>query len=257
MRHFVSLFNNERGITLVELLLAIVISTLVLGIAYGLLLMGMKTYEKVGIEQGLRDEADYVVAQIMQTFYDGEISDIKNECQKLTSSPLPEPPESEKNICIEIHKTVASKISTSTDNTWGMASFNELKDSLLVKQIKIVKETIDGKDVNSLIIQDYIAEKKDNKITIKEALGAPKNLHSSKYDFVITPKGDHTAGSEINATCSYESKIITDSFETDPTKKKFINKKCTNGIVDISLLIKRANVYDDKYTLELKSQFGF
>lgn len=254
MRHYANLLKNNQGFTIIEVLAAFVISTLVLAIAYGLLLAGMKTYEKIGIEQSMRDEADYVVSRIMQTFYEGEISDIKKDCLT-TSSTMPE---SDKNICIEIHKTVASKIATGDNKKVGITSFNELRNSLIVSQIKIVKETTDGVDVNNVVIEEYEAVREDNKIKITNPLAPPERINSDKYDFVIAPKGSTDEGTEINAICSYESSIITDTDETDPTKlTKLINKKCSNGIVDISLMIKRANVENDKYKLQLKSQFGF
>jgi len=255
MRHIAKLLENSRGITLVELLAALTISTLVLGIAYGLLMMGYKTYEKVGIEQSLRDEADYVVSRIMAKFYEGDISDIKNKCQGATSTF----PETDKNICIEIQKTVTSKIAKSENSKVGITSFNELKNSLYVTQIKIIKDTVDGKEINNVVIEDYEAERSGDgeKIILKTPPLSTEKLHSDHYDFFIAPKGTNENGSEINATCSYESTIITDPTESDPTKRKYIDKKCINGIVDISLIIKRANIVDDSYKLQLKSQFGF
>lgn len=246
MRHYANLVKNNHGVTLIELLAALVISALVLGIAYGLLIAGYKTYEKVGIEQGLRDEGDYVVSRIMQTFYDGDISNIKN-CDP-TPSTLPG---TDKNICINIYKTLASKIATGSNSKVGIASFNELKNNLTVTQIKIMEETVDGKKVNNVVIDEYDAEKVNDEINITN-LSSSEKINTSKYDFYIAPE----TGSEINATCSYEAAIITD--QTDPANRnKFINKKCSNGIVDISLVVKRANVSNDRYKLELKSQFGF
>ncbi|WP_458412334.1 PilW family protein [Schinkia sp. CFF1] len=249
MRHYANLVKNNQGVTLIELLTALVISALVLGIAYGLLMAGYKTYEKVGIEQGLRDEGDYVVSRIMQTFYDGDISNIKN-CDP-TPSTLPG---TDKNICINIYKTVASKIATGSNSKVGIASFNELKNNLTVTQIKIIEETIDGKKVNNVVIDEYEAEKVNDKINISNFISSEK-INTGKYDFYIAPKMSTETGSEINATCSYEAAIITD--QTTTIRNKFINKKCSNGIVDVSLIVKRANVSNDKYKLELKSQFGF
>ncbi|MEC1759130.1 PilW family protein [Schinkia azotoformans] len=254
MRHYANLLKNNHGVTLIELLTALVISTLVLGIAYGLLLTGYKTYEKVGIEQGLRNEADYVVSQIMQTFYKSDISDIKQSCQSTSTNPST----SGKNICIEVHSTAGLQVTTNNNTKQvGIANLNELKNSLTVTQIKIVKETIDGHDVQNILIEDYEAERgaaSNGNIKIKNPT-SPTNsvkINTSTYDFIIAPTSSDE-GSEINATCSYESTIITDSISKD----KFINKKCTNGLVNISLIIKRASVENDKFKIQLKSQFGF
>lgn len=255
MRHFAKILQNSNGLTLVEVLAAFTISTLVLGIIYGLLMAGYRTYEKVGIEQSLRDEADYVISKIMGTLDEGDISDIKNKCQNTTSAF----PETNKNLCIEIHKTVATKIATSDDESAdkykiGIPSFNELKDDLIITQIKIIKETIDDEKVkNTIVIEDYEAELNNstNEITITKQIHSEKLL-ADRYDFFIAPKDSTEDGSEIKATCSYEASIITDQ----SSGNKLINKKCTNGVVDISLILKRANI-DDNYRLQLKSQFGF
>lgn len=234
MRHFANLLKNNRGVTLIELLTALVISTLVLGIAYGLLMAGYKTYEKVGIEQGQRNEADYVVSRIMEKFYEGDISDIRN-C---------DPPS---NLCIEILSTDALKIATgSNTHKVGITSFNELNDA----SKKITRIKID--DNHNVVFEKYdaIVDSANNIIAIDPS-SSPESekINSEQYNF---------DGSKINATCSYEATIVTDNTDSDPAnRKKLINKRCSNGIVDLSLMIKRANVTDDKYKLELKSQFGF
>ncbi|MEC1772455.1 PilW family protein [Schinkia azotoformans] len=239
MRHFANLLKNNRGVTLIELLTALVISTLVLGIAYGLLMAGYKTYEKVGIEQGQRNEADYVVSRIMEKFYEGDISDIRN-CEPTS------------NLCIEILSTDALKISTgSNTNKVGITSFNELNDaSKKITRIKID----DNHDNHNVVFEKYdaIVDSENNIIAIDPS-SSPESekINSEQYNF---------DGSKINATCSYEATIVTDDTDTDSdpaNRKKLVNKRCSNGIVDLSLMIKRANVTDDKYKLELKSQFGF
>ncbi|EKN64984.1 prepilin-type N-terminal cleavage/methylation domain-containing protein [Schinkia azotoformans] len=235
MRHFAKLLKNNNGLTLIELLAAIVISTLVLGIAYGLLMAGYKTYEKVGIEQGQRDEADYVVSRIMEKFYEGDISDIRN-C------------DSTSKLCIEILSTESLKIKTGSTEV-GITSFNELKDASNRKITRIKID--DNHDNHNVVFEKYNAiVDSTNNITI-DSSSPPESekINSEHYDF---------DGSKINATCSYEAAIIIDETDHAPTNwKKLINKKCSNGIVDISLIIKRANVSNDKYKLELKSQFGF
>jgi hypothetical protein len=60
---------DERGITLLELLATITISTIVLSVIYGVFITGLNLYKKIGIEGQLRDDADYVVSRIMNKLY--------------------------------------------------------------------------------------------------------------------------------------------------------------------------------------------
>ncbi|WP_017755974.1 PilW family protein [Calidifontibacillus oryziterrae] len=67
MRKFVNL--NQRGMTLVETLITLLISTLILGSIYSVFTMGIKYYNKIAIEGQLRDEADYIIASILNEIY--------------------------------------------------------------------------------------------------------------------------------------------------------------------------------------------
>jgi prepilin-type N-terminal cleavage/methylation domain-containing protein len=66
MKQFV---NNHKGLSLVELLAAITISSFILTSAYGVFLGGIKAYKRIGIENQLRSEADYIIATIMNELY--------------------------------------------------------------------------------------------------------------------------------------------------------------------------------------------
>ncbi|MGX1899967.1 PilW family protein [Thermolongibacillus altinsuensis] len=62
-------FVNEEGLTLIELLTALTIASLIFASAYGVFLSGIKAYKRIGIENQLRSEADYVIATIMNELY--------------------------------------------------------------------------------------------------------------------------------------------------------------------------------------------
>lgn len=80
------MWKNEHGLSLVELLAAIVISTIIGFIAYGILFNGLKTYERVNVEANLRDEADYIMANLLNDFYLLKKSEIK-ESESSTNLP--------------------------------------------------------------------------------------------------------------------------------------------------------------------------
>lgn len=231
MRHFDKFLKNNAGFTLIELLAAILISSFVLGLIYSLLNTGYKSYQKIAIEGALRDEADYVISRIMQTFYSTEISDIKN-CEPVTSP----------NLCIEIHSTETSKISTGGDYGVSITSLDEIKVSgSTITQIKI--------NASDVIFDKYEAIEEDNRIKIDETTRTTEKINNDEFEFVT---GGLANSSKIEATCSYSSAIVTNS-----SGEKFINKKCNNGIVDINLIIKKKGVDDESLQLELNNQFGF
>jgi prepilin-type N-terminal cleavage/methylation domain-containing protein len=61
--------NNVKGLSLVELLAAITISSLILASIYGVFFSGLNAYKRIHIENQLRSEADYIVATIMNKLY--------------------------------------------------------------------------------------------------------------------------------------------------------------------------------------------
>ncbi|KEF39459.1 hypothetical protein M670_01227 [Schinkia azotoformans MEV2011] len=235
MRHFAKYINNPTGITLVELLVGLAISTIILGIAYGVLLMGYKTYEKISVEGAIRDEADYIISQIIQTFYTDDISNIKS-CD-LTDT------------CIEIHSTKTTKIASNNDTKVSITSLNDLKAVGKITEIKIDSN-------NNLVIEEFDTKRVGNEIVRNTSQGPPKTLHSSHFKIVTSlDSSEADKGSKIWAKCSYSSSIVTDP--NSSTNEKFIEKKCSNGLINLNLIIKKANIDDESLQLELSSQFGF
>ncbi|PLS16871.1 hypothetical protein CVD28_14540 [Bacillus sp. M6-12] len=60
---------NERGLTLVEVLLTIVITSIVSTVIYSTFITGLKLYQKIQVEGQLRDDADYIAATILNQMY--------------------------------------------------------------------------------------------------------------------------------------------------------------------------------------------
>ncbi|NMH69886.1 prepilin-type N-terminal cleavage/methylation domain-containing protein [Bacillus sp. RO3] len=61
--------SDNRGVTLIELLLTLTISAILLPVTYGAVITGYKIYEKVSIDAQLREDADYVSAMVMKNLY--------------------------------------------------------------------------------------------------------------------------------------------------------------------------------------------
>ncbi|APH04214.1 PulJ/GspJ family protein [Bacillus weihaiensis] len=79
MKNIVKKLNNEQGVSLLEVMATVVISSIILVVFYNVFTMGVKTYERVGVEMQLRDEADYIVSAIMKELYETPINSVR-EC---------------------------------------------------------------------------------------------------------------------------------------------------------------------------------
>lgn len=85
MNQFGRKVKSERGITLIELLLTLAITSIALTAIYSVFITGIKAYQKIGIEGGLRDEADYVVTMILNEMYNSE-TDYIVDCSSPTGA---------------------------------------------------------------------------------------------------------------------------------------------------------------------------
>ncbi|MGG0716306.1 prepilin-type N-terminal cleavage/methylation domain-containing protein [Robertmurraya massiliosenegalensis] len=64
------LIKSEKGLTLVEVLVTLVIMSIISGVIYSVFTTGLKLYQKIGIESQLRDDADYVATMILNEMYE-------------------------------------------------------------------------------------------------------------------------------------------------------------------------------------------
>ncbi|WP_040207768.1 PilW family protein [Neobacillus jeddahensis] len=79
---------DEKGVTLIELLATITVLMIVLPVIYGVFSSGLKLYNKIQVEGQLRDDADYAVTMIMNTFYSypfDEVKDCGGNCLELVN----------------------------------------------------------------------------------------------------------------------------------------------------------------------------
>ncbi|WP_456278102.1 prepilin-type N-terminal cleavage/methylation domain-containing protein [Bacillus sp. AK128] len=70
IKHLKNTLKNQQGFTLIELLAGLAISSIIITSIYGVFLTGVKAYKVIGVEGQIRDEADYVVARIMNSIYE-------------------------------------------------------------------------------------------------------------------------------------------------------------------------------------------
>ncbi|MBB3108735.1 prepilin-type N-terminal cleavage/methylation domain-containing protein [Paenibacillus phyllosphaerae] len=60
---------SEKGFTLVELIASLTLLSVVLGVIYSSITFGLNTYNKVRIENSLRDEGDLIMSSIITQLY--------------------------------------------------------------------------------------------------------------------------------------------------------------------------------------------
>jgi prepilin-type N-terminal cleavage/methylation domain-containing protein len=69
MRRFVNRIKEQKGYSLIELIAALSIFSLIAGSIYGVINFGFKAYDRVNVENSLRDEGDIIMSAIMSEFY--------------------------------------------------------------------------------------------------------------------------------------------------------------------------------------------
>ncbi|MCD7032903.1 prepilin-type N-terminal cleavage/methylation domain-containing protein [Metabacillus sp. GX 13764] len=146
MRKSAEAFRDERGLTLIELLAALAVSSIVMIIFYNVFMMGVKTFEKTGVEGQLRDEADYVVSNILSELYQSStdlVSDCTNDekafCIKITSNK-----QLQKN---EKQQIIQEKVET--DNSKIRTVKFIFRSSQIIKSIKEPGQTAETQTVLS------------------------------------------------------------------------------------------------------------
>src|SRR5690625_3854869 len=68
--------SDEAGLSLVELLAALTIASIIGVIAYSILFGGFKTYDRVKIQAELRDEADVIMAELISNLFTIKSSEV-------------------------------------------------------------------------------------------------------------------------------------------------------------------------------------
>lgn len=82
MKKFVDIAREEKGLSLVELIASLSILSLVMGTIYAVITFGFTAYNKVTVENSLRDEADILMSSVMTQLYTygpEYVSNIMNE----------------------------------------------------------------------------------------------------------------------------------------------------------------------------------
>lgn len=63
------IWKDEKGLTVAELLAALTITAIIGFVGYSILFSGYQTYDRVKVESALRDEADLMMAQLINDLF--------------------------------------------------------------------------------------------------------------------------------------------------------------------------------------------
>lgn len=78
MKPFVDRFRKEEGLTLIEMIAAITLSAIIIGVISGVMMFGVRSYHKIRIENALRDEADLIMSSIITELYTFAPEQVRN-----------------------------------------------------------------------------------------------------------------------------------------------------------------------------------
>ncbi|MEK3696721.1 MULTISPECIES: type II secretion system protein [unclassified Paenibacillus] len=69
MKKYVDRLKSQQGFTLIELIAAITLFSMIVGIISMVTMFGFRSYHKITIENSLRDEADIIMSSIINELY--------------------------------------------------------------------------------------------------------------------------------------------------------------------------------------------
>jgi prepilin-type N-terminal cleavage/methylation domain-containing protein len=84
-RKFAKRMKNEEGFSLLEMIASLTLLSLVTGIVYAVITFGLDSYQRVTIENSLRDESDLLMSSIIAEIYEfgpDSIKDVRDETNK-------------------------------------------------------------------------------------------------------------------------------------------------------------------------------
>lgn len=134
---------DEKGVTLYELLATVTILAIVLPVIYGVFQSGLSLYNKIQIEGQLRDDADYAVSMMMNSFNSIPFDYVQMD-------------EENKISLVDTEHTVFKKNQKETSSfyTYEKENLHE-EDS---RSIEFVNQEVDGNSINSVSINNKVLE---------------------------------------------------------------------------------------------------
>lgn len=225
MRPFVKRLKKDEGVTLIELIAALSLLAVVLGMIYSVAVFGFKSYHKISVENSMRDEADILMSSIITKLY--------------TFAP-------------------DRVIRDGADGT-GIILQKDVVDSDGSSKVKEQKITIEN---NALYIRD-LTEAESTVSTaaagtlVTEGTGGGLNEMSGVSGGTSDPAGEIAIQSSVlvdqAGTTSADRKNSMITLDDNTCRP---NLPCESGLINIKLVL--AQDYGGQtYKLALESKFGF
>ncbi len=82
----ISYFKNERGMSLIELLATVALAGIVAALIFSVMSTSLRTTERISAESELRDEADLIMSNFIESLYKTKQSEISRHVTAASSS---------------------------------------------------------------------------------------------------------------------------------------------------------------------------
>ncbi|WP_175639846.1 type IV pilus modification PilV family protein [Metabacillus schmidteae] len=179
MKNFVKYVKNENGVSLVEVLATILISSILLVVVYNVFHMGIKSYERIGIEMQLRDEADYIVSSIMKELYEAPIDSVEScgeDCITITHNTTLNVDKDFPSIITEEKLDVEKNITIKMDDSHVNLSFQGYTDEIPQRNLL--------NDKYLLFLEEDVGNEEKSKIEINECINNDNNEYTCEEGLI-------------------------------------------------------------------------
>ena len=183
--------SNENGLSLIEILLAVAITTFITGLIYSLFITGLSLYQKIQIEGQLRDDADYIATMIMNEL-------TTNQPKYVT--PLNEDEKNGVTLNVQEEKTVDGFIIEDSKGTEPVDIY--FKDSQFIIDNKGVLTTLDLSTSSFIDMNEGTRTEKKTGIT----------LDADSPDCTVDSSGTLCTHGTIHVTMVIENNIHKKGF---------------------------------------------
>ncbi|MEM5012219.1 MULTISPECIES: type II secretion system protein J [Niallia] len=133
---------DEKGLTLMEVLAVLAITAIVLPVIYGVFHTGINLFNKIQIEGQIRDDADYAVSMMMNSFNSTPFDYVQMQGKSVQLV------DSEQTAITENQK----------DNSTFYSYSKAKTDKTTTRSIEFVPTTVDGKTITSVSIDGKALE---------------------------------------------------------------------------------------------------
>ena len=130
--------SREQGFTLIELIASLTVFAMIAGIISGLTMFGVRSYDKITIQNELRDEADLIMSAIITKLYTYAPDKVQNINGGIELSRSGR--ETKEAIIVEGNQMIISGNGTEQGTNSPLAVRSELGDS------KVTAYTADGRE---------------------------------------------------------------------------------------------------------------